>query len=293
MTAPVIVRTRAELAIERAAMPGRVAVVMTMGAFHDGHVRLIQVAHELADSVLVTIFVNPLQFGAGEDFQRYPRDLEADLAICAREGADVVFTPEVDEMYPPGEELTRMHAGRLGARFEGAIRPTHFAGVLTVVAKLFELTRPDVAIFGEKDAQQLELIRRMVAEQQIPVEIVGVEIVRESDGLAMSSRNRYLDPAQRDAAVVLSQALKAGASSADRGPAAILEQARRVLAEAPTVAIDYLEVVDDKTWLEPDEDTRDARILVAGRVGSSRLIDNVSVVLGTQPEPEPPRAKGA
>lgn len=288
MTRPVVATSREQLAAARDAMPGRVAVVMTMGAFHEGHVRLIQIAHEHADSVLVTIFVNPLQFGAGEDFQGYPRDLDADLAICAKEGVDVVFAPGVDVMYPRGEALVRMYAGRLGGRFEGAIRPTHFGGVLTVVAEMLELTKPDVAVFGEKDAQQLELIRRMVAEQSSPVEIVGVAIVREPDGLALSSRNRYLNPAQREAARALPVAVMAGAQSADRGPAAVMAQIRRALAKAPSVEVDYIAVVDERTWLEADESTREARILVAGRVGSTRLIDNVSVVLGTQPRLDRP-----
>jgi pantoate--beta-alanine ligase len=277
---PLIVSTREHLATAREAMPGRVAVVMTMGAFHEGHVRLIQTAHDHADSVLVTIFVNPLQFGAGEDFQRYPRDLDADLAICAREGVDVVFAPDVDVMYPRDEVLVRHHPGRLGGRLEGAIRPTHFGGVLTVVARLLELTRPDVAIFGEKDAQQLELIRRMVAEHGFPVELVSVGIVREPDGLAMSSRNVYLSPSERVDALAISRALSAGAEAAEHGPAAALAQVRAVLDQARGVEIDYLELVDEKTWLAADEDTSEGRILVAGRVGSTRLIDNVSVRLG-------------
>jgi pantoate--beta-alanine ligase len=285
--APVIVSTRAQLESAREALTGRVAVVMTMGAFHAGHVRLIQAARGQADNVLVTIFVNPLQFGAGEDFQRYPRDLDADLAICASEGVDVVFAPDVDVMYPREEVLVRYHAGRLGGRFEGAIRPTHFGGVLTVVARLLELTKPDVAVFGEKDAQQLELIRRMVAEQGYPVEIVAVGIVREADGLAMSSRNGYLSPSERVDALALSRALAAAAEAAGSGPAAVLARARDVLDRATGVHVDYLELVDDKTWLEADESTRQARVLVAGRVGSTRLIDNVVVQLGGQETDRP------
>jgi pantoate--beta-alanine ligase len=284
-SSPVIATTRDELATARESMPGRVAVVMTMGALHDGHIRLIQVARERADSVLVTIFVNPLQFSAGEDLQRYPRALDADIETCAAEGVDVVFAPEVEAIYPPGETLARKHAGDLGERLEGAVRPTHFDGVLTVVAKLLELTRPDIAVFGEKDAQQLVLIRRMVAEQAYPVDIVGVTTVREPDGLAMSSRNRYLDPAGREAALALSRALLAGAQGARDGAEVALAEARAVLAETPAVNVDYVAVLDEDSWLEPDEKTRNVRILVAGRVGSTRLIDNVCVVLGTQHHP--------
>jgi pantoate--beta-alanine ligase len=281
MTDPVLARTRAELANARAALPGPVAVVMTMGALHDGHIRLIDVAHEHADRVLVTIFVNPLQFGAGEDLDRYPRTLDSDLAICAAHGVDVVFAPGVDDMYPPGETVVGRHAGDLGERLEGAIRPTHFDGVLTVVALLLELTRPDVAVFGEKDAQQLALIRRMVAAEGWPIEVVGVTTVREADGLALSSRNRYLDAPQREAALALSGALDAAAKGVDEGTEVAIARAREVLDRVPDLEIDYIAIVDDRTWLEPDEHTRDVRILVAVRIGTTRLIDNVSVNLGT------------
>jgi pantoate--beta-alanine ligase len=286
MTTPLVATTRAELAAARAAMPGRVAVVMTMGALHEGHVRLIQVARERADSVLVTIFVNPLQFAPGEDLQRYPRTLDADVAICARAGADVIFAPGVDEMYPDDEPGVSLDAGELGSRLEGATRPTHFNGVLAAVARLLELTRPDIAVFGEKDAQQLELIRRMVAGQGYQAQIVGVEVVRDPDGLALSSRNGYLTPADRKNALVLSRALRAAADVAGQGAGAAAAKARSVLAQVKAVDVDYLEVIDDATWLPADQDTRDARILVAARVGSTRLIDNVRVVLGT---PQAPR----
>jgi pantoate--beta-alanine ligase len=281
VTRPVLVHTRDDLAVTREAMPGRVAVVMTMGALHDGHIRLIDVARDLADSVLVTIFVNPLQFGAGEDLDRYPRTLDADLAICAQHGVDVVFAPSVGDMYPPGEQIAQRHAGELGARLEGAVRPTHFDGVLTVVSLLLDLTKPDVAVFGEKDAQQLALIRRMVADEKFAVEVVGVPIVREPDGLARSSRNRYLDASQRRAALVLSRALQAAVDAAPRGAAAAVARAEQTLATVPEVKVDYVAAVDDETWQEPSAQTRSMRILVAGRIGSTRLIDNVSVVLGT------------
>lgn len=282
MSSPVIARTRVDLAAARALMPGQVAVVMTMGALHRGHVQLIDVARERGDSVLVTIFVNPLQFGAGEDLDRYPRTFGADVAICADHGVDVVFAPAVADMYPPGEAVKQRHAGGLGERLEGAHRPGHFDGVLTVVALLLELTQPDLAIFGEKDAQQLALIRRMVAEDGIPTEIVGVPTVREDDGLALSSRNRYLSDAEREVALAISRALRAGEAAAGYGADAALAAARKVLDDAPGIDLDYVELVDEQTWERPSEKTREGRILVAGRVGKTRLIDNVSVVLGTQ-----------
>jgi pantoate--beta-alanine ligase len=281
----VVATTRSELAAARASMEGRVAVVMTMGALHPGHVRLIQVARERADSVLVTIFVNPLQFGAGEDLESYPRTLAADLETCAVQKVDVVFAPAVDVIYPPGEPVAHKYAGDLGDRLEGAVRPKHFDGVLTVVAMLLELTAPELAVFGEKDAQQLALIRRMVTEQHYPVEIVGVPIVREPDGLALSSRNRYLDAGDRVRALALSRALGAAADAASGGVAAAVAAARAVLADTPEIAVDYVSIVDETSWVDADDQTGPARILVAGRVGSTRLIDNVPVVLGTQHDP--------
>ncbi|MGW5334229.1 pantoate--beta-alanine ligase [Streptomyces bauhiniae] len=192
---------------------GRRAVVMTMGALHEGHATLIRAAREIAGpdgEVVVTVFVNPLQFGAGEDLDRYPRTLDADLALAGRAGADAVFAPSVQEVYPGGEPQVRITAGPMGGRLEGATRPGHFDGVLTVVAKLLHLARPDVALYGQKDAQQLALIRRMVRDLNFGVEIVGVPTVREEDGLALSSRNRYLAPEERATALTLSRALFAG-----------------------------------------------------------------------------------
>ncbi|GAA3832389.1 pantoate--beta-alanine ligase [Streptomyces chiangmaiensis] len=192
---------------------GRRAVVMTMGALHEGHATLIRGARRIAGGegeVVVTVFVNPLQFGKGEDLDRYPRTLDADLKIAEQAGADVVFAPAVDEVYPGGEPQVRISAGPMGERFEGAFRPGHFDGMLTVVAKLLHLTRPDVALYGQKDAQQLALIRRMVRDLNFGVEIVGVPTVREDDGLALSSRNRYLSPGERYTALALSRALFAG-----------------------------------------------------------------------------------
>lgn len=198
---------------DRRAVPGRSAVAMTMGALHEGHATLIRAAREHVGPegfVTVTVFVNPLQFGAGEDLDRYPRTLEADLKIAEEAGADVVFAPSADEVYPGGQPQVRVSAGPMGELLEGASRPGHFDGVLTVVAKLLHLTRPDVALFGQKDAQQLALVRRMVRDLNFGMEIVGVPTVREPDGLALSSRNRYLSTAERRTALALSQALFAG-----------------------------------------------------------------------------------
>jgi pantoate--beta-alanine ligase len=256
----VICRTRDELAVARAALVGRVAVVMTMGALHEAHAALLRAAREVADAVVVTVFVNPLQFGAGEDLDRYPRTLEDDLALCAREGAEVVFTPGPDVVYPT-EPVVRVSAGDLGERYEGASRPGHFDGMLTVVLKLMHLVRPDVALFGQKDAQQLALVRRMVADLDVPCEVVGVPTVREPDGLALSSRNRYLTPEQRDAALSLSRALATGDLAA----------ARVLLSAEPGVDLDYLDRVDSTRFeAAPDGDL----LVVAARVGSTRLIDN-------------------
>ncbi|MFJ8005472.1 pantoate--beta-alanine ligase [Streptomyces fagopyri] len=191
----------------------RRAVVMTMGALHEGHAALIRTAREIAGpggDVVVTVFVNPLQFGAGEDLDRYPRTLDSDVKIAEQAGADAVFAPSVDEVYPGGEPQVRLSAGPMGERLEGAVRPGHFDGMLTVVAKLLHLTRPDTALFGQKDAQQLALIRRMVRDLNFGMEIVGVPTVREEDGLALSSRNRFLAPEERRTALALSQALFAG-----------------------------------------------------------------------------------
>jgi pantoate--beta-alanine ligase len=249
-----------------------------MGALHEGHRRLVRVARERASSVVVSVFVNPTQFGPGEDFDRYPRTWDADLAALAEEGADLVFHPAVDEIYPPGAAGVTVHPGLLGGVLEGAVRPGHFAGVLTVVAKLFGLVRPDVAFFGEKDYQQLTLIRAMARELALGVEVVGVPTVREADGLALSSRNRYLDPAQRAAAVVLSRALTSGAQAGAGGPDAVLATARAVLATAPSLTLDYLALTDAD--LGPAPTAGAARLLVAARAGSTRLIDNVPVWLG-------------
>ncbi|MEV6397310.1 pantoate--beta-alanine ligase [Streptomyces sp. NPDC051907] len=230
-----LVSTRQDLdrLLDRSAVPGRTAVVMTMGALHEGHAALVRTARERVGReglVVVTVFVNPLQFGAGEDLDRYPRTLDADLKTAELAGADVVFAPGVEDVYPGGEPQVTIAAGAMGERLEGASRPGHFDGMLTVVAKLLHLTRPDVALFGEKDAQQLALIRRMVRDLNFPVEIVGVPIVRESDGLAMSSRNRYLSTAERRTALALSRALFAA------GDRLAAQQALHARAEAMPAA---------------------------------------------------------
>lgn len=270
-----LVHTRAELAAARKAMPGRVAVVMTMGALHEGHRALMRAAREQADHVLVTIFVNPLQFGPDEDFDRYPRTLDTDLGACRDERVDLVFAPDRNEMYPGGEPSVRIDPGPLGDVLEGAVRPGHFAGVLTVVAKLLLLTGADVALFGEKDYQQLALIKRMARDLEIPVEVRGVPTVREPDGLALSSRNRYLSAEQRAAALVLSRALRAGA--AEDGAERALAAADKILSEGTGVRVDYLALTDPA--LGPAPESGPARLLVAARVGSTRLIDNVALLV--------------
>ncbi|MFL6022505.1 MAG: pantoate--beta-alanine ligase [Marmoricola sp.] len=281
------VDTRAELTAALAARRqagARVAFVPTMGALHEGHVALVHRARAEVGSdgaVVVSVFVNPTQFAPGEDLDRYPRTLDADLEACAAAGADVVFTPSVEEMYPAGlgEGGVTVDPGPLGSFLEGAVRPTHFRGVLTVVAKLFGLVRPDVAVFGQKDYQQLALITRMAADLCQGVEVVGAPTVREPDGLALSSRNRYLDPAQREAATVLSRALFAAREDAVRGAAAALGAARAVLRTAVDVDLDYLELTAPD--LGPAPVTGEARLLIAARLGATRLIDNVALELGT------------
>ena len=277
-TCPAVADSAVELRRLRAALPGPVALVPTMGALHEGHRALVRAARERAAAVVVSVFVNPTQFGPGEDFDRYPRTWEADLAALAEEGADVVFHPSVDEVYPPDSMGVTVQPGPLGGVLEGAVRPDHFAGVLTVVAKLFGLVRPDVALFGEKDYQQLALIRAMARELALGVEVVGVPTVREGDGMALSSRNRYLDPAQRAAAAAISAALHAGAAAGEDGAEAVLAAARSVLAAEPTLAPDYLELTDPD--LGPAPAAGAARLLVAARAGTTRLLDNVPVRLG-------------
>ncbi|WP_435192569.1 pantoate--beta-alanine ligase [Streptomyces sp. NRRL F-5630] len=297
---PFLLTTAAALhALPRPA--GRRALVMTMGALHEGHASLIREARALAGpegQVVVTVFVNPLQFGAGEDLDRYPRTLEADLDIAGSAGADHVLAPSVDEVYPGGAPEVRISAGPMGERLEGASRPGHFDGMLTVVGKMFHLVRPDVALFGQKDAQQLALVRRMARDLAFGIEIVAVPTARESDGLARSSRNRYLSEDERRSALALSRALYAGQDAAARGedPASVRAAARRVLDEAahgaPPVVLDYLALVDPADFTEiTGAFPAEAVLAVAARVGTTRLIDNLP--LASAPGPAPSPASGA
>ncbi|WP_329581124.1 pantoate--beta-alanine ligase [Kitasatospora sp. NBC_01250] len=255
------------------------AVVMTMGALHEGHAALIRAARKEVGPegrVAVTVFVNPLQFAPTEDLDRYPRSLAADVRLAEEHGADVVFAPLPEEVYPNGTPQVRLSAGPMGERFEGATRPGHFDGVLTVVAKLLHITDPDYAFFGEKDAQQLAVIQRMVADLDFDVEVIGVPTVREADGLALSSRNRYLSEAERTHALALSRALFAGRDVAAKGPAAVREAAGQVLSEADGIELDYLALIDPHDFVEaPDDFQGEAVLAVAAKVGSTRLIDNV------------------
>lgn len=269
----VVTATRDELAGALAGRPG-VGVVMTMGALHDGHMALIRTARARCETVVVTIFVNPLQFGPSEDFGRYPRPLDADLRICEEEKVDVVFAPSRDVVYPGGDPQVTVSPGALGEMLEGAHRPGHFAGVLTVVCKLLHFVGPEAAVFGEKDYQQLVLIRKMVSDLNFEVEIVAVPTVREPDGLALSSRNRYLSAADRNEALALSRALAAGLASASDGADAVLHAAASVL---EGLAVDYLHLAAPD--LGPAPARGEARLLVAARVGSTRLIDNTALRL--------------
>ncbi|KQS68596.1 pantoate--beta-alanine ligase [Modestobacter sp. Leaf380] len=276
-TGVAVAETVADLRKLVADLPGPVVLVPTMGALHEGHRTLVRHARTLGGSVVVSVFVNPTQFGPGEDFDRYPRTWDADLAALAEEGADVVFHPGVGDVYPDGALGVTVHPGPLGDVLEGAVRPGHFAGVLTVVATLFGLVRPDVAVFGEKDYQQLTLIRAMARELALGVQVVGAPTVREDDGMALSSRNRFLTPDQRATAAALSAALRAGAAAGREGPDAVLAAAHAVLAEEPSLVLDYLELTDPD--LGPAPTVGPARLLVAARAGSTRLIDNTPLAL--------------
>jgi pantoate--beta-alanine ligase len=280
---PVLLRTKAELAAARDGLAGPVVLVPTMGALHAGHAALLRAARTLASpagSVIVSIFVNPLQFRPGEDLDRYPRTLDADLAMCAADGVRAVFAPSAAEMYPGGRPEITVDPGPMGQVFEGEFRPGFFGGVLTVVLKLFNLTRPDVAVFGEKDAQQLALVRRMVSDLDLDVAIASVPIVRDADGLATSSRNRYLSAAERPLALALSRALHAGEARAAEGAGAVLAAAREILRAEPALAVDYVAVVDPRTFtsVRPGQ-AGPAVIVAAATAGHTRLIDNMPVTL--------------
>lgn len=272
-----VASTIAELREARARIAGPLALVPTMGALHDGHLSLVRRAAQEAPAVAVSIFVNPLQFAPGEDLDRYPRTFDADLRACEDAGVGLVFAPTPDLMYPEPPVVT-VAAGGIGDVLEGAHRPGHFGGVLTVVLKLFNLVRPDVAVFGRKDAQQLAMVRRMVADLNVPVRIVAGETVREPDGLALSSRNRYLTPEDRVSAVTLSRALFAGRDAATAGPSAIVAAAQKELSATDAVRVDYLALVDPGTFEPIPESYRGEAVLaVAARVGTTRLIDNVVI----------------
>ncbi|MCS5732350.1 pantoate--beta-alanine ligase [Herbiconiux daphne] len=264
-----------------AAGRARVALVPTMGALHDGHLALVERATEVADIVVVSIFVNPLQFNDPADLERYPRDLEGDLRTLTGRGVDIVFAPDAAELYPHGDTATRVTAGRVGSLFEGRSRPGHFDGVLTVVAKLINAVGPQRILFGEKDAQQVFLVSRMVDDLNMPVAVEVVETVRDDDGLALSSRNRFLDANERRAALTLPHVLEAAESASDRGIDAVLAAAQSAAMGEQLVTVDYLAVVHPSTFLPVDDDyTGKARVIVAAKVGDTRLIDNAAIYLG-------------
>ncbi|MCU1509707.1 MAG: Pantothenate synthetase [Glaciihabitans sp.] len=274
---PVVLTT---IASTRSALADREGVVLvpTMGALHAGHVALVERAKQLGSPVVVSIFVNPLQFGASEDLDRYPRTLDADLDLLAGLGVDFVFAPTVDEMYPTGPSQTHVTAGGVGSLYEGRSRPGHFDGVLTVVAKLLGIVRPRHILFGQKDAQQVFLVRRMVTDLNFDVAVHTVETVREDSGLALSSRNRFLDAKEKRAALGLSRALDAAASSADQGIDAVVAAAQSALMGESLVKLDYLKVVDPDTFLPVDDHFRGpALAIIAASVGSTRLIDNETI----------------
>lgn len=291
---PVLARTRKGLAATRAALPPPVVLVPTMGALHDGHRSPLRLAREIAGpdgSVLVSIFVNPLQFGPLEDFDRYPRPMEQDLAVCAGEGVQAVFAPSRDEMYA-AEPTVTVNPGELGRLLEGKSRPGFFDGVLTVVLKLFQLTQPDAAVFGEKDAQQLALIQRMVTDLDLGVRVEAAPLHRDPDGLATSSRNGYLTAPERVSALALSRALAAARAAANGGVTSALGAARAVLdaagAASPPVQLDYLVLAEPAGLAEVGPGyTGPAVLLIAARVGTTRLIDNARVNVGGPQDPVP------
>ena len=276
-----LTQTKEELRKALGELDGSVALVMTMGALHEGHLSLVRAARASAQNVVVSIFVNPLQFGPGEDYEAYPRDLEADMALLGTVGVEVVFAPAAEELYPR-EPLVRINPGPVAALYEGKTRPTHFAGVLQVVNKVLNLVHPDVAFFGQKDAQQLALIRTLVADLDIPVEIRSVPIKREESGLALSSRNAYLNDEERIEALAISQALIVGRDAAARGgaPDSVRALVQRHLEQAPGVTLDYLSLVDPETFGEIESGTAAPRglLVTAAWVGSTRLIDNMEVL---------------
>jgi pantoate--beta-alanine ligase len=271
------VHSIAELRVWRGQAGRPLGLVPTMGALHAGHGRLIDEARAASASVAVSIFVNPIQFNQCEDYDRYPRPMETDLALCAARGVDVVFAPSAAEMYPQAQ-VTFVEVGRVADHMEGHFRPGHFRGVATVVLKLFQIVQPDHAWFGEKDAQQLAVIRRMVQDLNLPVEITGVPTVREPDGLALSSRNRHLSAEERGIAPKLYQALRAAErriAAGEAGAEAVKRAAREVLAEEPRLRVEYLEIADDREMQPVESIAGPVRVAAAVWVGRTRLIDNI------------------
>ncbi|MGO2111740.1 MAG: pantoate--beta-alanine ligase [Pseudoclavibacter sp.] len=293
---PTILRTiadaRAALADWRKAHPdARIALVPTMGALHDGHLSLVELAKRRADAVVVSIFVNPLQFGPNEDFERYPRTFDDDVAALAGAGVEFVVAPSVDDMYPGGASATRVTAGPAASVLDGAHRPGHFDGMLTVVSKLLNIVQPDAAVFGRKDAQQLFVIEQMVRDLNVKVEIIGAPISRDPDGLARSSRNAYLEAPERTAALALSRALRAADAAARSGAdvAGALAAARAIVDGEPLVAPDYVEAVVPATFEPPaDGHVGDVLVLIAARVGATRLIDNATITVANAAVPAVP-----
>jgi pantoate--beta-alanine ligase len=274
-----VATTVAEMRELRRAMQGDVGFVPTMGYLHKGHMSLVRAAREANANVIVSIFVNPTQFGPNEDFERYPRDEERDLELLRDERIDVVFMPSVEEMYPKGAS-TFVEVEGITSVLEGAHRPTHFRGVTTVVAKLFTIVEPARAYFGRKDAQQLAVIRKMVRDLRLDIEIVGLPIVREPDGLAMSSRNAYLSPEERKAALVLSGSLQRAKALYDDGVRdadAIRSAMNGLLGAEPLAQVDYVSVADTETLLELETIAGSALVSLAVRIGKTRLIDNVTL----------------
>jgi len=280
----ITVRTAQELGRERAQwkMQDRsVAFVPTMGALHQGHISLIRIARERADRVVASVFVNPTQFAANEDLSRYPRQPEKDAEMLAAAGCDVLFLPDVDTIYPPGHTAF-VEPGGPAEGLEGAFRPGHFRGVATVVLGLFNLVRPDVAVFGKKEAQQVAVVRQVVRDLHVPVEVVAAETVREPDGLAMSSRNVYLAPDERRAAAVLHRALVAAEQAiagGERSGDAVRQILRRVLESEPLARIDYADAVDGQTFQPLDVVRGQVVLPLAVRIGGTRLIDNFQLAI--------------
>ena len=277
-----IIRTVADMKARAAAWKAEglsIGLVPTMGSLHEGHESLMDAAREASDRVVVSVFVNPIQFGPGEDYEAYPRDLERDARICERHGVDVVFHPEVDDMYAPAHN-TFVVMETLTDSLCGASRPGHFRGVCTVVSKLFNIVTPDKAFFGQKDAQQLAIIRRMVLDLSMGIEIVGCPIIREADGLAKSSRNTYLSAEERKAALVLSRAVKLGQElvrNGEKNADAIVNAMRALIEQEPLARIDYVSAVDGLTMLPVHEINGGELIAMAVYIGKTRLIDNFSV----------------